>query len=344
MTRAPEPRSRQGGVALVTVLLVVAIATVMAVSMVREQQAAIQATRGFLDRGQAAQYALGGEELARQILFEDFAENPRVDHLAETWADPALHFEFEEGEVNLQITDLQGLINLNGLADGSRHLPVSRQRLLNFVAAAGADQALIDRVQDWIDPDAGTRPAGAEDFEYLIADPPYRAGNTPLVDTSEIDLLGLDRENYAPLRPYLAALPETSTALNINTAPPEVLQSLATGLTLEVAGSLAQRRDEQEGFETVQLFLQAPELAGLGVSGDGLGVQSSFFEARIIARYKDRYSFLTSIIHRNPVDGSMQVIFRDFSRQFRPTSPSGEKGGDRAGGTAGQFGNRSARG
>ena len=49
---------KQSGVALVTVLLVVAIATVMAVSMVQEQQGSIHITRGFLSRGQAGQYAL----------------------------------------------------------------------------------------------------------------------------------------------------------------------------------------------------------------------------------------------------------------------------------------------
>jgi len=86
---------RQQGVALVSVLLIVAIATVMAVTMVREQQSAIPTARGYLARGQAMQYALGGEELARQILYEDFAEGTGRDHLTEVWANPELQFEFE---------------------------------------------------------------------------------------------------------------------------------------------------------------------------------------------------------------------------------------------------------
>ena len=63
---------RQAGVALVSVLLVVAIGTVLAVSMIQEQYASIQISRGYLSRTQANQYALGGEELARQILYADF--------------------------------------------------------------------------------------------------------------------------------------------------------------------------------------------------------------------------------------------------------------------------------
>lgn len=313
-----ELKARQQGIALVSILLVVAIATVMAVSMVKEQQASIQLTRGFLSRGQANQYALGGEELARQILFEDFSTGTGVDHMAETWADPELHFEFDDGEVHLTITDLQSLINLNGLADESPTQNQSRQRLVNLINALGADPGIADRVQDWIDGDTSVRGAGAEDFEYLLADPPYRAGNAPMTDVSEFWLLGYEVEVTSQLIAYLTALPDSSTSININTAGPAVLQSLASGLSFESADALVQRRDEQEGFESLEAFIQTPELAGLGVVSAGLGVQSAFFEVRIIARYQDRYSYLTSMVHRHPVNGSMRVISRDFSKSYRP--------------------------
>ena len=61
---------KQSGVALVTVLLVVAIATVMAVSMVQEQQGSIHITRGFLSRGQAGQYALGVRSLPARYFMK----------------------------------------------------------------------------------------------------------------------------------------------------------------------------------------------------------------------------------------------------------------------------------
>lgn len=311
---------RQQGVALVSVLLIVAIATVMAVTMVREQQSAIQTARGYLARGQAMQYALGGEELARQILYEDFAEGTGRDHLTEVWANPELQFEFEEGEVNLMITDLQGLINLNSLADANPGRELSRQRLVNLLLAVSIDQTLVDRVQDWIDEDTGNRPGGAEDFDYLALDPPYRTSNQPLASVTELRLMGLPPEQSAQLMPWITALPTPEAPLNINTAPPGVLQSLSPSLTFAVAESLAITRDEQEGFETVEAFLQAPELAGLGIQGDGLGVQSSFFEVRVIARYQDKFSYLTSLVHRSRVDGSLQVLSRSFARSFRPAA------------------------
>lgn len=311
--------ANQSGVALVTVLLVVAIATVMAVAMVQEQQGSIHITRGFLSRGQAGQYALGGEELARQILQEDHAEGENRDYLTETWASPELHFEFEEGEVNLQITDLQSLFNVNSLSSENSFINVARQRLVNLLSAVGADPLLTDRIQDWVDEDTSARPAGAEDFEYLVYDPPYRTGNAMVQDVSELGLLGLEPGILKQVMPFFTALPDARTLVNVNTASPYILQALAPELSFEAASVLAERRDgQEEGFETVEAFLQLPELAGIGVVKDGLGVQSSFFEVRTIARYQERFSYLTSILHRNRMDGSIRVIYRDFSKNFRP--------------------------
>jgi len=99
-------------------------------------------------------------------------------------------------------------------------------------------------------------------------------------------------------------------------------------LSFAAADGLIERREEQEaGFETVEAFLQLPELAGLRVVNNGLGVQSSFFEIRTIARYQERFSYLTSILHRNPLDGSIQVISRDFSKNFR-SQQAVEEGSD----------------
>ena len=311
--------AKQSGVALVTVLLVVAIATVMVVVMVQEQQGFIHITRGFLSRGQAGQYALGGEELARQILQEDHSEGQNRDYLTETWANPELHFEFEEGEVNLQITDLQGLFNVNSLSSENTLAGIARQRLVNLLSAVGADPRFSDRIQDWIDSDTSALPAGAEDFDYLVYEPPYRTGNAMVQDVSELGLLGFEPKILQQVMPFFTALPDARTIVNINTASPYILQALAPELSFEAVGVLIQRREQQEaGFETVDTFLQLPELAGVSVVTDGLGVQSSFFEVRTIARYQERFSYLTSIFHRNPLDGSIRVIYRDFSKNFRP--------------------------
>ena len=64
------------GVALISILLVVVIATVLGVKMTTEQHFSINRARNYFDQVKVHQYALGGEELARQILYKDFTDNP----------------------------------------------------------------------------------------------------------------------------------------------------------------------------------------------------------------------------------------------------------------------------
>ena len=66
----------------------------------------------------------------------------------------------------------------------------------------------------------------------------------------------------------------------------------------------------------MQAFLQQPELAGLAVKAEGLGVQSSFFKANIKARYENQTLYLTSFIYREPTTGEMTVYKRINNARF----------------------------
>lgn len=306
------------GVALVSVLVLVAMAAILAASMLRAQKASLEATLGFLQRGQAMQYALGGEELARQLLHRDYLDATGRDHLAEAWA-AEQHLDFAEGEVSLQITDLQGRHNVNGLSERNNHQSSLRQWLDKLLVLVEADPAIPAQLQDWIDADSIARPQGAEDYDYLGLEPAYRTASQSMSEVSELRLLtAVSPEVYRRLAPAVTALPIAEASLNVNTASPLVLQSLAPNLGEQAAEALAQRRNEKEGFESVADFLASPELAGLGITGAGLGVESSFFAARIVARYQGRYSYLTSLMVRDPADGSIRVISRNYSRNFSP--------------------------
>lgn len=326
--------THQNGVALITILLVVVIATVLSVAMVKDQNMTIVQTRNFFNQSQAKQYALGGEELARQILWEDFDNGQKKDYLLENWADKEMQFEFEDGEVRLQIEDMQSLLNVNSLASSSPTGLQARARFINLFTEIGIDPVYVDRIADWIDEDANVRQLGAEDFEYLGMDRPYRTSGQMMVDISELRLLlDMDREKYQRLLPYVTALPDPESVLNINTAKGAVLQTVSKDLRLEVAQQLADIRDEKEGFDSVEEFLQLPELAGMAISGQGLGVQSAFFKVRITAKFRERFSYLTSIIQRDLIDGSTRVIYRNSSKKILPVVESrDEEVGDNSNG------------
>ena len=360
------PRKTRG-VALISILLVVVIATVLGVKMTTEQHFSINRARNYFDQGKVRQYALGGEELARQILYKDFADNPQKDVLTEEWASTELKFEFEDGAIEMSIEDLQGKFNLNSLVassparlDGGSNanaipqsandtenqqtednprgnLPGSGRRPRNAASAEmamtrfrvllnqqGIDPVFADRIRDWIDINQDVTQLGAEDFDYLGLDRPYRTADTPMFDLTELRLiLDIDPLTFSVLEPLVTTLPASVNLINVNTAPSVVIQAIAgNGLSPELAEVFTVNRNETEGFDSVEAFLQDDSLAGQGISPDGLSVQSGFFKVSVRARVDDRFGYLTSIIQRNPTDGSMRVIYRDASKKIYPVVAS----------------------
>lgn len=134
-------------------------------------------------------------------------------------------------------------------------------------------------ILDWLDADAEVRfPNGAEDAYYLKLDHPYRAANRPFSDVSELLLVrGVTPEVYARLLPFVTVLP-AETAININTAPAEVLMSLAPGIDRRTADLIITTRDVQP-FRSTEALLSLPMLAMSGLDPDGLDVGSEFFAA-----------------------------------------------------------------
>lgn len=315
-------RRQQRGVALISVLLIVVVATVLGVAMSREQNYAITRARLFLEQSRVQQYAMGGEELARQILHADFVDAPQKDTLVETWAQRGQTFEFEDGEVHLRIEDLQGRFNLNALSDAATNNLVARAQLTNLLLQQGLDPSLVDRVADWIDNNQTVRPFGAEDFDYLGLERPYRTSGGLLADSSELRLLlDMAPDTLAVLLPLVSTLPDPNAGINVNTAAPALLQALAPALTAEQAEALADSRQGIDGYDNVQAFMQDDALAGQNIPVAGLSVQSGYFQVSIRARYQARFGYLTSIIQRDATDGSLYVIYRDISKKVYPDNP-----------------------
>lgn len=263
----PRPAARQRGVALITALLVVALASIAAVAMTQRQQIDIRRTANVLAAGQGLQYGLGGEDWARTILardFEDDRTNGTVDSLDEIWAQQLPPTMITGGTISGRIEDLQGRFNLNSLTlavdqEKDRGAPphpqlVCFQRLLQVLEL---DPAIAQAAADWVDADARVRfPDGAEDVTYLAQETPYRAANGPMADPSELRMIkGVSAEAYAKLRPFISALPQPTT-INVNTAPAPVLQALDVHIDATIAAELVKHRDEKP-FKDKQAFLDA---------------------------------------------------------------------------------------
>jgi general secretion pathway protein K len=304
---------RQQGVALITALLVVAIATVAATSMATRQQMDIRRTGGLLHSEQAYAYSLGAESWAQVVLARDKRDS-KIDTLYEDWSTQPPVSVVEGGSIIGRILDMQGRFNLNNLVDGNGVADKDAiDRYKRLLSRLDLDEALADPLADWIDKDINVRfPDGAEDEVYLGAPTPYRAANRLLVDISELRLVkGYEPDIIEQLRPFVVALPEV-TALNVNTASAEVLTTVAENMSLADGESLLETRGE-DGFETVDKFTGQKELSGKQqLTTAPLSVESQWFLMVSEANIGQSRARLASLIQRT--DKGMLVVRRQ--REF----------------------------
>lgn len=306
----------QRGVALITVLLVVALVTVVGAGLIARQQLAIRSSGNLLVHNQAWHYALGGELLAKAILREDLRRgDPRqpLDHPAEPWAQPMKPFPFDEGgTLQLRIEDASGRFNLNALAlpdNAGLQAFAQFQRLLRLL---DIDQPYAERLRDWLDEDEQVSPGGAEDNDYLLLEPAYRAANRVLVEPSELRLLlEMNEAHYRRLLPHVTALP-LDARLNLNSAGPLVLASLAEGLSPQLAQGLVVAREGQ-GFASVESFIAQLGAAGQTVVGQPLAVGSQYFRVIGEVELAGRHQVLVSLLRRD-ADGTLTVLSRDLGQ------------------------------
>jgi len=302
--------NRSSGVALITVLLVVAAATIVSVAVGSRLQVDIRRTENLLRSNQAWQHALGVESWAKGVLTEDFRDN-KIDHLTEAWTGSIEDIPVEGGVVSGRIIDQQGLFNLNNLLDVKlKHSVVDLARFQRLLRTLELDKNLANAVLDWLDKDDNPMPVGgAEDSVYQSREPPYSTANRLLVHPSELLLIeGFTPEIYTVIVPYVSALPKHMD-VNINTAPAVVLQSLFEGLTEQDAEMLISTR-EADPFSDIGDFMQHPALAGLrNISRSGLGLTSDYFRVQSAAYIGRTRLVISSLLYRAD-NGDIQVILR----------------------------------
>ena len=117
-------KSRQRGVALVTALLVVSLATVAAVAMAARFQVDMRRTGNLLNGEQAYAYAVAAESWAYVILRRDRNES-KHDSLDEDWSTSQRPSPVEGGFGNGHVEDLQGPFNeIHLVSTGGQFDPV----------------------------------------------------------------------------------------------------------------------------------------------------------------------------------------------------------------------------
>ena len=303
---------RNHGVALVSVLLIVAVVSALAYHLMTHHSLTLAASRQLFEQAQLREYALGGEIFARQMLYEDWEQESSrtIDTFLEKWSKPFNPPQIEDGEVEVRVTDLAGRFNLNSVVGGGGL--ENHARLKRLYRALNIDPSLADRWLDWIDDDTEVTGLGLEDGDYLLSDVPYRTANQPAVHLSEVALAaGLSREEFERLRSHVTVLPPLRWGVNVNTATSSVLESLGPNFGPSEAQSLVQSEREYEDIESF-----TADYAALGDSAGVLAVRSDYFEISVrVERFESRV-VLTTVVYRDPSSGQLSVLSRDFGRKF----------------------------
>jgi general secretion pathway protein K len=262
-----EARRRQRGVAAITAILIVAIATIVAVNMLWRTRLDQRRTEAMLVADQGWLFLRGAEDWAADILRIDRQETgPDSDHLGELWANELEPLPIDGGFIAGRIEDLHGRFNVNNLITAAGEAdPLAIEQFARLLASIELDPDLATVVADWIDADTQPGfPRGAEDGAYTGLEVPYRPPNLPITSTSELMAIeGFDAESYRRLAPFIAALPP-GTRLNVNTASAEVLASLSEELTVEEALMLIEDRGEADFPDYELTFSErlTPEMMG----------------------------------------------------------------------------------
>ena len=301
-------RTRQLGVAIVLAMGVVALAAMAATAMMITQSTWSRESELTADHVQAQTLILAGVDWARAILSDDRRLGD-IDHLGEPWALRLPPMSVETGELAGYIEDQQGLFNLNNLVKGGKVNAVQLGHFQRLLSLLDLPAALSGTLVDWIDADSEPQPqGGAEDAVYLALQPPYLAANRPLTDLSELALVrGFDDGVRARLRPFVSALP-AFTAVNVNTAPPEVLAAVIDGLGLDGARELIAQRDRAYFRDSNDLIRHLPQ--GVLVAVENISFGSDYFMTTLRVTIGSAQARGTALLARGAVGSWPAIVWR----------------------------------
>ncbi len=304
--------SAQKGVALITALLIVALATVITVELSTRLQLDIRRTSNIIASDQASLYLMEAEYWSRRILKDD-RKNNNYDHLDEDWAMEIPPLPVEGGSIQGKLSDLQACFNLNSLVqnDAAKDaLAKDRFKRLMQKLSTPPGTDLSQAIIDWIDADLNTTvPDGAEDGYYLNLEWPYRSTNQAIQSLSELRLIkDFEKDDIIQeTKDWLCAF-GSAADINVNTAPVEVLESLAAGISTTIADDIVANR-QNTPYETMNDFLTTNNLSTIITNTNGLSVSSDYFLLETEANIGQARTLMYSIIQRDN-DGNTQVLAR----------------------------------
>lgn len=286
------PGNRQSGAALLSILLIVATLSVVALMAT---EAIIRQTelQKLVSRRAMAVWAARSAEAAALTSVNDLVSASRLP--ADGSAEDRTHtvaLPIDGGQIILNLQELPPCFNLNTLGNPdeavqSRQAAVLALLLEDLGVPASDASSLIAKVSDWIDSDSDTRPGGAEDGYYLARQNGFRTPNRPLHGLAELEAIpGFSPELRAAISGSICVVPgNEALPLNVNALSPAsaplVRATTRGALSLAEARRFIEARPSigWNSLEDVRAYTARRDALDQGLTGVTMTVQGQYFVA-----------------------------------------------------------------
>jgi len=299
------------------VLVILAAATGMVIKIQYNARSALaRADRGF----QEGRLRVAAADMARnllQVLADD--EDLLVDHWSEDWA-AEFELEYPDGvTARGRIMDEQRLFDMNNLtAVRPEKAGETAERVVGEIMRECAlrDTELgLDALMDWVDED------GEGQFEsryYSQKDVVYKCPDSFMLGLNELEhIAGWSRNMFkqkaedaeTALKDCLTALPvgrREPLRVNVNTAPPVVLQSILGGGNAQLVELLVSMRRDSP-LRSVSIIESVVGSRRMSILEPFLDVKSRFFRINVECALNGQRERLDVLAERL-ADGEMQVM------------------------------------
>lgn len=239
------------GFALVITLIVTSLLVALVTEFIAEVYVDTSSKQSYLDAQKAGLMAESGVSGALAMLQFSLPQKSYTS-LHGLWAKP-IELPEEQGTLRVTVEDENARLSLNHIAgangtfidetDPTGSYYGTAMRLFRRLKLPAGD--LCDAVADWIDDNDTPKPGGAESSWYTSRKPSFSAKNTRLDSFEELALVkGFSSEIIEKIRPFVTVYAESSVAaaVNINTAPKELLTALDERITDSLAEQIIDYR------------------------------------------------------------------------------------------------------
>jgi len=312
-------RGRQRGVAIVTALLLAALAITLVMSLFGQQNVQVRSIENQRYQLQKQWVMRGALDWARLILREDAKVN-KVDYIGEPWSVPLEETRLDQyvdngrgseddtdATLSGYIIDAQSRLNLTNLsANGVIDQPTLEafKKLLTaqgmdsgLAAATAAMVASTQSLSAHVNPD-GSIGAAAVSAKILAM-------------TQVDDLLavpGFSPAAVAKLRELVVFLP-VATPININTASAQVISARIAGISVSDAQQIVTSRDQAYYRDLVDLAARWNAGKGALPNASVVNTQTSYFIVHGHVRLGRSVLDQDALIERTPTSGATRVVW-----------------------------------